>query len=238
MKLLEPLGFELPRLRRPHRDLTRIQIVTPVPFAFADDMCCMSQFGPDREVHRLPPLILHPFSSTADSCSLLDSTRASLMRLNVAPANRQHQEAERSVLEGRHREIRMLFYIGKDVVRWIEQCLESLARPLGMPEIRFQSFAELLTRNPPANVAGKMHAWGVVDFKRVFSRALALNSVFTEFPALETLSPTFIRHYHGYVDQMFSCLMSAEPYGRLDPAQFPFDLYSSAEYSELLERGL
>src|SRR6201986_3961678 len=73
----------------------------------------------------LPPLILHPFSSVEDSCVLVESSKASLVLQGLLPDDGQTPEGlDRSLLRGRYAELRMLFYVGKDLIRWLEQCTE------------------------------------------------------------------------------------------------------------------
>lgn len=77
----------------------------------------------------LPPLILHPFADVDGPDKLAGSSRASLMLQGLLPSEeRTQEELDRALLEGRYCEIRRLFYVGKDLVRWIEQCLEHVAR--------------------------------------------------------------------------------------------------------------
>ena len=65
----------------------------------------------------------------ADPEKLVESSRASLMLQGLLPAGeRNTQDIERTLLEGRFCEIRMLFYVGKDLLRWIEQCMELVER--------------------------------------------------------------------------------------------------------------
>jgi len=134
----------------------------------------------------------------------------------------------------------MLFYIGKDVVRWADQCIDFVGRnPKPWPaQTLFQSFIALLTDTPPANVTSKLRKWGVVDFRRVFSRAVGLNSVFAELPRRETLTIEFVRDYYRYAEQMHSCRQSTCAYTRLDPQYVKLEVYASGEYADLLEKGL
>src|ERR1700691_3177403 len=77
----------------------------------------------------LPPLILHPFAGTGGRDKLEESQRASLMLKGLLPSGeRSEDELDRALMDGRFSEILMLFYVGKDLSRWIEQCLEHIAR--------------------------------------------------------------------------------------------------------------
>jgi hypothetical protein len=149
-------------------------------------------------------------------------------------------ELESRLLEGRYCEIRMLFYIGRDIVRWVEQCEDSFKRSSEpqKDDIRFQTFISLLTETPPGNIAQKMQRWGVVDFKRVFSRAVGLNCVFADLPPFAVLAAEFVRDYYRYSDHIFSCRQAGSSFSTLDPASVAFEVYASGEYSEMLERGL
>src|SRR6202161_39460 len=101
---------------------------------------------------KLPPLILHPFADAGGPDKLVESSRASLMLQGLLPTGeRTTDELDKSLLEGRYCEIRMLFYVGKDLVRWIEQSLEHVERQPGFTDtgIKFQSFAAYLVNNTP-----------------------------------------------------------------------------------------
>jgi hypothetical protein len=183
-------------------------------------------------------LILHPFSDTSGPNKLVESSRANLMLQGLLPpGDYQAQDLDRILLEGRFCEIRMLFYVGKDVTRWIEQCLEMVEREddLRSNGITFQSFANLLVEDSPAAVREKLKKWGVADYKAIFSRALGLNSIFAGVPERETLADDFIRHYYRYADLLYATRQQTV-YTPLAASRFHFDLYASGEYSRMLER--
>jgi hypothetical protein len=102
-------------------------------------------------------------------------------------------------------------------------------------EIRPQSFAALLTADPPEAVKEKLVRWGVVDYVSIFTRAAGLNAMFREPPAFERLAEEFLQNYHRYADVLFGCYMDSQPYSTLASANFHFVLYASGEYSRLLE---
>ena len=191
-------------------------------------------------VHKLPPLILHPFADQSGPPKVLQSSRASLMLQGLLPSGQQTPEdLERALLEGRYQEIRMLFYVGKDVLRWIEQCMEHVSRD---PELRTsafqpQSFAAYLVQNPPAEVVSKLKKWGVSNHKSIFSRALGLNVILADMPPQEMFAPDFLRHYHRYADQMFHCHLGQTPFADPEQLGFEFEIFASGEYSRMLERG-
>ena len=196
------------------------------------------QFGPRR--WELPPLILHPFSDQSGPGKLLDSSRASLM-LNglLPPDDSSEDELTRRLLDGRLCEIRMLFFVGKDLLRWISQCMESVStiEELRGAGIRDQSFADLLVQNPPQVVKDKLRGWGVLDFRSIFSRAIGLNTIFSQPPSADQVSEEFIRNYYLYADHLFACRQQMQPFTELNPANFHFEIYASGEYSRMLEKA-
>src|SRR5689334_4526021 len=125
----------------------------------------------------LPPLILHPFADRASSERLLEDSKSALLACGLGTNGASQDELNRRLLEGRYSEIRMLFFLGKDLVRWIEQCVEFADRipELGGKALREQSFARLLTRHMPEAVSLKLHGWGVQEAGVMFARAIALN---------------------------------------------------------------
>src|SRR5260370_696903 len=121
-----------------------------------------------QERFLLPPLILHPFSDASGPGQLVESSRASLVLQGLLPGGvNTPEDLDRKVLEGRYCEIRMLFYVGRDVLRWVEQCVEQVERsrdilPAG---IERQSFIAMLAQNPPAIIQHKLRKWGVADYR-------------------------------------------------------------------------
>ena len=192
-----------------------------------------------QAAHKLPPLILHPFADASGPHKLLESSRASLKLQGLLPTGQQTaEELERTLLEGRYQEVRMLFYVGRDILRWVGQCVEHVQRYPEFEGSRFQpqSFAAYLVENPPAEVVSKLKKWGVADHRSIFARALGLNVLLAEIPPQETFAPDFLRHYHRYADQMFHCQVGQTPFA--DPARlgFEFEIFASGEYSRMLER--
>jgi hypothetical protein len=192
-----------------------------------------------QAAQKLPPLILHPFADASGPHKVVESSRASLMLQGLLPAGQQTTEdLERTLLEGRYQEVRMLFYVGRDVLRWIGQCVEHVGRYPELQASAFQpqSFAAYLVQNPPAEVTTKLKKWGVTDHKAIFSRALGLNIILADMPEREIFSAEFLRHYHRYAEQMFHCHLGQTPFA--DPAHlgFEFEIFASGEYSRMLER--
>lgn len=189
---------------------------------------------------RLPPLILHPFTSSEETSLLMESSRASLALQGFAPRDETPlEELDRHLLRGRYAELRMLFYIGKDVSRWAEQCAESIraSAQFANRPIRLETFAILLIQHAPAHVRMKLESWGVLDFRSLFRRAFGLHAVFQELPSNEFFSPDFLRRYHRYLDQWFEQRLRDSVFERPNPGDFAFELYASGEYSSLLEKS-
>ena len=95
----------------------------------------------------LPPLILHPFNERVPPAALLENSKAALMLSGLIPTDGTDQDGlKRRLLAGRYSEMRMLYFLGKDLFRWIDQCLDWAERvgELNSLEIRAQSFAELV----------------------------------------------------------------------------------------------
>jgi hypothetical protein len=184
----------------------------------------------------LPPLILHPFAGSDGPEKLLDGSRAALMMHGLMPSDADLDELSRRILAGRYNEVRMLYFLGKDIFRWMDQCEESVSKiqTLKTLGIRAQSFAAMLVDAPPKCVTDKLTGWGVTDQKTIFSRAIGLRSAFEELPSIELLSPLFLRNYHRYSDHLYSCYQRLGPFTLIGPENFPFELYGSEEYSRML----
>src|SRR6202451_2337421 len=178
----------------------------------------------------LPPLILHPFADAGGPSKLVESSRANLKLQGLLPQGEASREdLDRALLDGRYSELRMLFYVGKDLARWIEQCLEFVERhqeelPRG---ICFQSFAGLLIQDAPSSVQAKLRKWGVADYKSIFSRALGLHTMFAIAPLREMLSDEFGRFYSRYAAQIFQTKQAESEFTPISSREFDFELYSS-----------
>ena len=188
---------------------------------------------------KLSPLILHPFSDSSSPQKLVQSSRANLMLQGLLPTESFSIEQLQSILlDGRYCEVRMLYYVGKDLVRWIEQCTEFVGREPGLRTvgIEAQSFADMLIDDTPEAVCEKLRKWGVADYRSIFTRAMGLNAVFADAPERTTLTDDFIRNYHRYADQLYECRRSSAPYAPIRSIDFEFELYASGEYTRMLER--
>lgn len=188
---------------------------------------------------QLPPLILHPFASAAAPAKLIQSSRASLMLEGLLPQGELSQnELDNILLDGRYQELRMLFYVGRDLTRWVEQCLDLAQR---MPETFPQetgplTFAAYLVEDAPAVVREKLESWGVKDYRSIFRRSLALNLIFEGLPGRELLSNEFVRNYYVYADALMARMLEEKRWARINSGDFTFVLYASGEYSRMLER--
>lgn len=194
---------------------------------------------PEDRVWSLPPIILHPFADPDGPDQLVESSRAHLMLEGLLPSSElAPEELQRRFLAGRFTEVRMLFYVGKDLERWVEQCLELAERDpdLRASGVAASSFIRLLVDHAPKSVRDKLSKWGVADYRSIFRRALGLKSVFAECPSFDQLTPAFIRYYYRYADHLYNCRLQTEEAATLSAAQFPFELYASGEYSRILER--
>jgi hypothetical protein len=192
-----------------------------------------------EQLRKLPPLSLHPFSDSSSPNKLMQGSRASLMLQGILPNEElSFDQMQDILLEGRVCEIRMLYYVGKDLLRWIEQCVEFVIseKDLRNAGIEAQTFATLLIDDAPLAVRTKLQSWGVQDYRAIFTRGLGLNAVFGEAPSTEQLTPDFIRNYHTYADEMYAVWARASAFVRIRPDQFEFELFASAEYSRMLER--
>jgi hypothetical protein len=201
-----------------------------------------SSFGtaPALDARTLPPLILHPFADAGGPSKLVESSRANLKLQGLLPQGEAtRDDLDRALLDGRYSELRMLYYVGKDLARWISQCLEFAERfqdalPRG---ICYQSFAQFLIQDAPPAVQSKLRKWGVADYKSIFSRALGLHTMFAAVPPREVLSDEFVRAYFRYADQVFQTKQGECDFTPINAREFDFELYSSGEYSRMLERS-
>lgn len=188
--------------------------------------------------HTLPPLILHPFSDSASSLQVLESAKAAAqMILDGEEPPSQAELLRKRLLDGRYAELRMLLFVGKDIFRWLGQCLDFSMRHEELKErgLTEQSFAEFLIARTPPEVEAKLRRWGVADYSRIFARAIGIYAQFQEPPPRETLSLDYLRNYYRYADYAYNCWKDAASAPALSPGEFDFSLYASGEYSKLLE---
>ncbi|MCZ2152627.1 MAG: hypothetical protein LC114_01810 [Bryobacterales bacterium] len=189
--------------------------------------------------HELPPLILHPLADEGSPESMLEGSRANLMLHGLLPHDTQSdEELVEKVARSRYLELRMLFFVGKDLERWLQQCAEFVDndRELVGENYTQQSFASYLIESTPTGVRNKLLSWGVVDYRNIFVRALGLRSVFQEFPPFDVVSRTFLLDYHRFTDYLYACRQQLSPFTPIAVNAFSFEIYASSEYSQILEK--
>src|SRR5277367_5553185 len=185
----------------------------------------------------LPPLILHPFAGDDTPEKLLDGSKASLILNGLLPdTGKDREKLNELVLRGRVQELRMLYFLGRDLLRWVEQCVDFVQRTPALKNkgLRAQSFAALLVETPPKSIADKLQVWGVTDQRSVFSRAIGITSVLTEPPVTNTLTPLFLVGYHRFLDYMYVCFQNLDPFTPVPDDAFSVEMYASAEYTQML----
>jgi hypothetical protein len=176
----------------------------------------------------LPPLILHPFGRGLEASASFDSIKLALLLGGMGEPGLEKEP----LLRGRYTEFRMLSLAGKDVMRWIAQCVDFTSRDevLTNAGIQPQSFADLLVNRTPPGVAARFEKWGVIDYRRVLSRGIGVNAVFPNPPDFGVISAGFLEEYYAYADSLFACYLGLTPFTPLEPASFGFALYTSDEY--------
>lgn len=190
---------------------------------------------PRKERTTLPPLILHPFGGDSGTAQLIDGSRAAVALQEASRSNPQYAEIQQRVILGRYQEIRMLLFLGKDIFRWIDQCMDQMERSgnVGL-RINAQCFSALIVDSPPESVKKKLEDWGVSDRRAVFSRAIGIRCLFEEPPEIDMLSPMFLEHYHRFADYSYICFQQMKPWQPMDGESYDFPIYASEEYSRLL----
>lgn len=170
----------------------------------------------------------------------MDSSRASLALQGFLPKQETAaQDLDLQLLRGRYAELRMLYYIGKDILRWFEQCTETVQTSAAFDgrRLRAETFAVFLVQHVPAHVRTKLEGWGVLDFSALFRRSVGLHVVLSELPPAEAFSPDFLRRYHRHLDQWYELRLRDTIFDRPEPEEFTFDLYASGEYTLMLEQS-
>ena len=174
-------------------------------------------------VHReLPPLILFPFSHHTGSDERQQPKRS--------------QSVDERQLEAFYAEFRMLCLIGKDLNRWLSQCVEMTSGDPKCPATSERDFIGSLLFATPRPVQEKLRSWGVASFQIIFSRALGLNSVFPHPPESADVPEPFLRNFCNYADALFDARMKDENASPFQEDRFTFEIYASGEYSSLLEK--
>lgn len=186
------------------------------------DACSPTHIESARIPFELPPLILHPFDDRSNPVEPGQS-----LRFN--PLTRQY-------LEARYSEFRMLCLIGKDLNRWLGQCVDVASRDAELACMTEGDFIAVLLFAPPTSVLRKLRSWGIRNFQIIFSRAIGLNAVFPHPPSDRDLSEAFLRSFHRYADALYDSRLKAEDLAPGYEDKFAFEIYASAEYSSYLEK--
>jgi hypothetical protein len=171
----------------------------------------------------LPPLILHPFDHRSDADERYQVT-------HDEPLTERY-------LQARYDEFRMLCLIGKDLERWLGQCMEVASRDPELAGLSECNFIAVLLFAPPMPVLQKMHAWGIKNFQLLFSRAIGLNAVFPHPPSTSDVSEAFLRSFQKYADALYDARLKSENATVVLDNIFTFDVYASGEYLSHMERS-
>lgn len=186
----------------------------------------------------LPPLILHPLAEESSPENMLEGSRANLMLHGLLPCeDYTEDELLEKVTRSRYLELRMLYFVGKDLERWLQQCQDLVARNPELVPASYtqQTFASYLIESTPTNVRNKLLSWGVVDYRNIFVRALGLRAIFRELPPFEMVASSFLLDYHRFTDYLYACRQQLTSFTPAPPKSFTFEIYASAEYSQILE---
>ena len=167
----------------------------------------------------LPPLILHPIAGYGEALTEPSAT-----------------DAESRRMELRCLELKMLVCLGKDLNRWLEQCLEFAGADPELNGVREGDLMDLLVENPPEGVGRKMQTWGVSDFRRIFARALGLTAVFPYPPSREQVRESFVRDFSVYADSLYRARRQSVEAGS-GSVSLRFEVYASGEYARMLEKS-
>ena len=170
---------------------------------------------PTNRVWVLPPLILHPVSGPSLQDKLAQGPRARLVLKGMIPdEGLAKEEWTRRLLDCRYCEVRILFYLGKDLARWTEQCAEMAERDRDLrgAAVREVSFAHLLAQNPPQALVEKMVRWGIPDCRASFRQALGLCMLFRSLPPQEVLAEEFLCHYRSYAEAFYEAWQNASTF--------------------------
>ena len=170
----------------------------------------------------LPPLILSPFDQRPNAGN--------------GPQLLRYETPERRYLDSRYNEFRMLCLIGKDLNRWLGQCVEVASADPALVSLSECDFIAILLFAPPVSVLQKMRDWGVKNFQIIFSRAIGLNAVFPHPPPANEVSESFLHGFHKYADALYDARLKAQDPVATEENTFTFEIYASGEYSSYLEK--
>lgn len=178
---------------------------------------------PAAPLRELPPLILYPFDQSPNS--------------DEQPDVPSYDPLTQGYLETRYKEFRMLCLIGKDLNRWLGQCVEMAARNPEFTGLSESDFIAVLLFYPPMPVLQKLQAWGVRNYQMIFSRAIGLNAVFPQPPSFNDVSESFLRGFNTYADALYDTRLKAEEPAASHEDEFTFEIYASGEYFSRMEQS-
>ena len=134
-----------------------------------------------------------------------------------------------------YEDVRTLVYLGKDIFRWIGQCLDHMKRSAEVDvRCNAQLFSALIVDSPPVAVREKLASWGVSDRRKVYSRAVGMRCLFEDPPDINLLSPEFLQSYHRFADSAYVRFECLAEHISLDSGRFDFQIYSSQELWRIL----
>ncbi len=112
---------------------------------------------------QLPPLILHPFSGGGGIGDPVRGNQRQSCADRVDPSRtKMTPSSSAACWPGRYQEVRMLIFLGKDLFRWLGQCVEFVASGEGA-DVRIieQSFRSApWSTHPPGTRAQKVDRLG------------------------------------------------------------------------------
>jgi hypothetical protein len=191
-----------------------------------------------NRIWELPPLILHPSSEPQALATLALGARAGLVLQGATDSDGlEDEDWKRHLLDCRYCEIRMLYFLGKDLSRWVDQCADLARRDVALSKAGVQrgSFVDLLVNDTPHTIVDKMRGWGVGDCGLVFRHALGLGVLFEVVPRRELLTEEFLCHHRRYATALFDASHGRDRFTVIRRPDIHVKLYASAEYAKLLE---
>ena len=190
----------------------------------------------------MPPLILHPFSERISPAALLENSKAALMLSGLIPSEgADHDELRRKLLAGRYSEIRMLYFLGKDVFRWIGQCMEIVAREPALAEagVKRQTLGRACWL-PRRRMSARNCCVGAWAIMRRFSHAQSdCTTRLRRAAGLRSPAPRI--SCGAIIARPISSIRLSWNRSRTGSSRaknFRFELYASGEYAKMLEIGL
>jgi hypothetical protein len=164
----------------------------------------------------LPPLILYPFDHRPDSD---EQTQVPV-----------YDPLTKVYLETRYNEFRILCLIGKDLNRWLGQCVELGSRDPELKGLSECDFIAVLLFYPPLPVLQKLRSWGAKNYQMIFSRAIGLNAVFPHPPSFNDVSADFLRDLGRYADALYDARLRVGQPAANHEDRFTFEILVSGEH--------